>query len=63
MFYSETESEITVTNVLAEKVYFKSTKSIGDFKTKIDLSNYFKDIYILTIKTSDGFINHKLILQ
>jgi len=62
-FYSETESEILVTNVLGEQVYFESIQSNGEFNTQIDLSNYSKGIYNLTIKTSDGISNHKLILQ
>tara|TARA_B100000767_G_scaffold41409_1_gene35096 strand:- start:116 stop:2581 length:2466 start_codon:yes stop_codon:yes gene_type:complete len=62
-FYSETESEILVTNILGEQVYIESTKSIGEFNTQIDLSNYSKGIYNLTIKTLDGISNHKLILQ
>ena len=62
-FYSDTKSKIIVTNVLGEQVYIESTKSVGEFKTQIDLSNYSKGIYNLTIKTSDGISNHKLILQ
>ena len=62
-FNSDFETEILVTNVLGEQVYFESIKSIGEFNTQIDLSNYSKGIYNLTIKTSDGISNHKLILQ
>jgi hypothetical protein len=62
-FYSESQTDILVTNVLGEQVYSESTKSIGEFNTQIDLSNYSKGIYNLTIKTSDGISNHKLILQ
>ena len=62
-FYSDFKTEISVINVLGEQVYLKSTKSIGEFNTQIDLSNYSKGIYNLTIKTSDGISNHKLILQ
>ena len=62
-FNSDSETEILVTNVLGEQVYIESTKSIGEFNTQIDLSNYSKGIYNLTIKTSDGLSNHKLILQ
>ena len=62
-FYSDTKSQILVTNILGEQVYIESTKSIGEFSTQIDLSNYSKGIYNLTIKTSDGISNHKLILQ
>ncbi len=62
-FNSDSETEISVTNVLGEQVYFESIKSIGEYNTQIDLSNYSKGIYNLTIKTSDGISNHKLILQ
>ena len=62
-FNSDSEIEILVTNVLGEQVYFESTNSIGEFNTQIDLSNYSKGIYNLTLKTSDGLSNHKLILQ
>ncbi|MDA8956642.1 T9SS type A sorting domain-containing protein [Flavobacteriales bacterium] len=62
-FYSETESEILVTNILGEQVYFESIQSVGQFKTQINLSDYSKGIYNLTIKTSDGISNHKLILK
>jgi hypothetical protein len=62
-FNSNYETEITVTNILGEQVYFESTNSIGEFNTQIDLSDYSKGIYNLTIKTSDGLSNHKLILQ
>ena len=59
----DSEAEIAVTNILGEQVYIESKKSIGEFNTQIDLSNYSKGIYNLTIKTSDGLSNHKLILQ
>jgi hypothetical protein len=62
-FNLASEAEITVTNVLGEQVYFESNQSIGEYNTQIDLSNYSKGIYNLTIKTSDGLSNHKLILQ
>ena len=62
-FDLDSEAEMSVTNILGEQVYFESTKSIGEFNTQIDLSNYSKGIYNLTIKTSDGISNHKLILQ
>ena len=59
----DSEAEISVTNILGEQIYFESTQSIGEFNTQIDLSNYSKGIYNLTLKTSDGLSNHKLILQ
>tara|TARA_B100001057_G_scaffold342485_1_gene343408 strand:+ start:2498 stop:3916 length:1419 start_codon:yes stop_codon:yes gene_type:complete len=62
-FNSVSETEISVTNVLGEQVYFVSVQSVGEFNTQIDLSKYSKGIYNLTIKTSDGISNHKLILQ
>ena len=62
-YYSEKVSEVIVTNILGEQVYFESIKSIGDISTKIDLSDYSKGVYNLTIKTPDDTSNHKLILQ
>ena len=62
-FNFDSETEISVINILGEGVYFKSTKSIGEFNTQIDLSNYSKGIYNLTIKNTNGISNHKLILQ
>ena len=62
-FNIDTEAEILVTNILGEQVHFESIQSIGEYNTQIDLSNYSKGIYNLTIKTSDGISNHKLILQ
>ena len=60
---SDSETEILVTNILGEKVYNESIKSIGEYNTQIDISDYSKGIYNLTIKTSDGISNYKLILQ
>ena len=62
-FNSDNETEIIVTNVLGEQVYFESIQSIGEYNTQIDLSNYSKGVYNLTIKTSKGISNYKLILQ
>ena len=60
---SDSETEILVTNILGEKVYNESIKSIKEYNTQIDISDYSKGIYNLTIKTSDGISNYKLILQ
>jgi hypothetical protein len=62
-FDLDSKAEILVTNVLGEQVYVESTNSVEEFNTQIDLSNYSKGIYNLTIKTSDSISNHKLILQ
>ena len=61
--YSEKEIEIRVNNILGEQVYMESNKSIGEFNTQIDLSDYSKGIYNLTLTTSNGISYHKLILQ
>ena len=52
-----------MTNIFGEHVFFESIQSNGEYNTQIDLSNYSKGVYNLTIKTSDGISNHKLILQ
>jgi hypothetical protein len=62
-FDSDYGTEIIVTNILGEQVYIESTQSSGEFNTQIDLSNYSRGIYNLTIKNSDRLSNHKLILQ
>ena len=62
-FSSNSETEILVTNILGEQIYFESVKSIGDISTQIDLSDYSKGVYNLSIRTSDNISNHKLILQ
>ena len=61
-FNSDSETEIFVTNILGEQVYFESTKSIGEFNTQIDLSNYSKGVYNLRIKLFEMIINRQLIL-
>jgi len=62
-FNLDSETDIIVTNILGEQVYFESIKSIGEFNTQIDLSNFSKGIYNLNIKTIEGITNQKLILQ
>ena len=62
-FNSDYETEILVTNILGEQVHFESIQSLGEYNALVDLSNYSKGVYNLTIKTSDGIINYKLILQ
>jgi hypothetical protein len=62
-FNSDSKTEISVTNILGEQVYNEFTNTVGEFNTQIDLSDYSKGIYNLTIKTSNKISNHKLILQ
>ena len=62
-FYSLDEIDLSVNSILGEKIYFEKVRSNGQAYVQIDLSNYSKGIYNLTIKTPDGLSNHKLILQ
>ena len=56
-------ADISVNSILGEKIYFEKVRSNGQAYVQIDLSNYSKGIYNLSIKTPDGLSNHKLILQ
>jgi uncharacterized surface protein with fasciclin (FAS1) repeats/plastocyanin len=63
-FYSEKRNiELIVTTVLGNEVYYKKINAIGHYNAPIDLSNYSKGIYNLSIKTEDTISNYKLILQ
>ncbi len=62
-FSPNSETEILVTNILGEQIYFESIKSIGDISTQIDLSDYSKGVYNLSIRSSVNISNHKLILH
>ena len=62
-FYSLNEIDLSVNSILGEKIYFEKVRSNGQAYVQIDLSNYSKGIYNLSIKTPDGLSNHKLILQ
>jgi len=62
-YNSDSESKILVTNILGEQIYYESNQSFGKYNTQIDLSDFSKGIYNLTIKTSYGISNYKLILQ
>ena len=55
--------EILVTNVLGEQIHSESIQSNGKYNTQINLSEFSRSIYNLTIKTLNGISNHKLILQ
>ena len=56
--------EVRVVNVLGEKIF---TDNLNQFKGKytqqFNLSNYSSGVYLLEIKTNQGVINKKLILQ
>ena len=62
-FYSENETEISVTNILGKQVYLQRTHSFGQFNDLIDLSEQAKGIYNLTITSSNRISKRKLILQ
>ena len=57
-------SEVSVVNVLGDKIY-KDNLDNKTFKysSQIDLSKYSNGIYFVRLKTKDGFVTKKLILQ
>ena len=55
--------EIRVVNSIGQEINREKVKVENMHTEQIDLSDYSKGIYNLTIKTSDGISNHKLILQ
>ena len=57
------EIEIRVVNSMGQKIYNKRVEVEGIHKQNIDLSNYSKGIYNLSIKTDTETTNHRLILQ
>ena len=61
--YSDFKSEILITSILGEKIYFKQINSVGKYNSFIDLSAFPKGIYNLTIKSSKQSSSQKLILK
>ena len=61
--YLDHESKLTLTNFLGKIIYSKEIKTIGQFNTQIDLSNFSKGIYNLAIMNSNKLNNFKLILK
>ena len=55
--------ELLVTNVIGEKIYTEELNLNGNYVNQIDLSNFPKGIYNLTVSSRIGAINYKLILQ
>ena len=65
-FVSEEKQNLRVRilNVIGEEVYKEDLQQfIGEYVKPINLEQYNKAIYFLEIKTDDGVINKKLILQ
>ena len=56
--------EIRIFKAIGECAFIESKqKFIGEYTTKINLSEYSKSIYFLEIETQEGVITKKLILQ
>jgi len=62
-FYTIDETEISVTNLLGAQLYIDVVKPHEESNTQIDLSNFSKGVYTLSLKTSDKTSVHKLILK
>ena len=65
-FTSDTKQDlrVRVLNVIGEELINEDLQQfIGEYTKQIDLTNNAKGIYFLEIKTTDGIINKKLILQ
>ena len=62
-FYSESETNIRIHTLLGQLLYAKYFNSVGKINTQIDLSNLSKGVYNLSLETTDGINNHKLILE
>jgi hypothetical protein len=55
--------EIRVVNSIGQEIYRERVEVEGNYTEQIDLSDYSKGIYNLTIKTNTETSNHRLILQ
>jgi hypothetical protein len=65
-FTSETiqDLKVRILNVVGGELVSEDLQQfIGEYAKQIDLSNYAKGIYFLEIKTINGIINKKLMLQ
>ena len=49
--------DLIVTNSIGQEIIIKSIETQGEFNTQIDLSDYSKGVYNLTLITSNGIIN------
>ena len=57
------EIEIRVVNSIGQQIYLERVEVEGVYREQLDLSNYSKGVYNLTITTADVSTNHRLILQ
>ena len=61
-FMSNEKTELFITNVLSEKVYYESINAKTEYQKTLDLSNQSSGVYYLTIESNNEVINKKLIL-
>ena len=62
-FYADTQKEIRLYSLLGEQVYGQSFNANSSFSTIIDLSENAKGLYKLSVITSNGIVNYKLVKQ
>ena len=62
-FYADAQTEIRLYSLLGEQVYGQTFSANSSVSTIIDLSDYAKGLYILSVITSEGIVNYKLVKQ
>ena len=62
-FYTDTQTEIQLYSLLGEQVYRQTFSANSSVNTTIDLSDYSKELYKLSVITSEGIANYKLVKQ
>ncbi|MGB2370907.1 MAG: T9SS type A sorting domain-containing protein [Flavobacteriales bacterium] len=62
-FYTDTQTEIRLYSLLGEQVYGQTFSANSSVNTIIDLSDYAKGLYKLSVITSEGIANYKLVKQ
>ena len=62
-FYTDTQTEILIYSLLGEQIYGQTFSANSSVNTIIDLSDYAKGLYKLSVITSEGIVNYKLVKQ
>ena len=62
-FYTDDQTEIRIYSLLGEQVYGQTFSANSSVNTIIDLSDYAKGLYKLSVITSEGIVNYKLVKQ
>ena len=62
-FYTDDQTEIRIYNLLGEQVYGQTFSANSSVNTIIDLSDYAKGLYKLSVITPEGIANYKLVKQ